>query len=249
MAVMNREQWDLVLMGAGAGLAIGVAAGYFITDRTLRTKYEFIAESEIAEMRTYYAGKAKELQRYQEEVARQPKPHLDGIMVDLGYTSKADADDVVLAEDEERDQEAVEEEDETRNVFSAPQPEPGIPEWNYDRQLRDRSPEYPYVIHKDEFEEKENYTSETLSYFEGDDVLSDGTDAVIPTDQRDALVGEENLQKFGLGSGDPNIVYIRNDGRDVDYEIVRSSRTYAEEVHGFQHSDEPRRRRLRFDDE
>ena len=52
---------------------------------------------------------------------------------------------------------------------------------------------------------------------------------------------------------DPNTVYIRNPRLEVDYEVIRSEGTFAQEVHGFsgddlQHS-ERRRRRRRFDDE
>lgn len=239
MAKLTRQEWGLVLIGAGAGTAIGGALGYVIADRTLKAKYEEIASAEIFEMQEYYLEKKRELHRQQEELARQPKPHLEEVMQDLGYKSN---DNTI--------EPPVVDEPEIRNVFEQDENvDPGVPEWNYDRQIRDRSPDYPYPIHKDEFDEKEEYATLTLSYFEGDDVLSDEQDTVIPPDQRDAMIGEENLSKFGLGSGDPNIIYIRNDSREMDYEIVKSPRSYAEEVHGFQHSDEPRRRRLRFDDE
>lgn len=50
-------------------------------------------------------------------------------------------------------------------------------------------------------------------------------------------IGVDNL-KFGCGSEDKNIVYIRNDSLEKEYEVARSSGTYAEEVAGLKHSDD-----------
>jgi len=46
------------------------------------------------------------------------------------------------------------------------------------------------------------------------------------------------VEKFGHGSGDPNVVYIRNEQYTAEIELCRSPNSYAEEVHGFKHSDE-----------
>jgi hypothetical protein len=45
------------------------------------------------------------------------------------------------------------------------------------------------------------------------------------------------LDRFGHGSNDPSIVYIRNDTLEIIYEVVKSPHYYAEEVHGFKHED------------
>jgi len=92
----------------------------------------------------------------------------------------------------------------------------------------------------------------TLTYFEGDDVLCKDDDTVIR--DQDATVGLGNLSKFGHGSGDPNIVYVRNEELKVDLEIVHSDGKYAVDVAGFkedelQHSSMRRRspRRSEYD--
>jgi hypothetical protein len=61
------------------------------------------------------------------------------------------------------------------------------------------------------------------------------TDEVIDPDNRDNLVGDKNLDRFGHGSNDAFIVYIRNDQLEIVYEVVLSPNSYAEEVHGFSH--------------
>ena len=63
------------------------------------------------------------------------------------------------------------------------------------------------------------------------------TRQVIGVDERNALLGEERWSRFGHGSNDAAIVYIRNDQVEIIYEVVRSPISYAEEVHGFSHDD------------
>jgi hypothetical protein len=128
--------------------------------------------------------------------------------------------------------------------------------WDIEEELKNRSPEVPYVVHRNEHEEgpegPDEYEKFTLTYFEGDDILCKEDDTVI-TDP-DAVIGLGNLSRFGHGSGDPNIVYVRNDTLKVDLEIVHSDGKYATEVAGFkedeiQHSSMRRRspRRSEYD--
>lgn len=94
------------------------------------------------------------------------------------------------------------------------------------------NPEIPYVISADEyFEGEKEYTQLTLTYFAGDDVLAD--EGEMPLVEVDATVGNANLDRFGDRSKDPNVVYIRNDRLEIDYEVCKSTGKYAEEVAGF----------------
>ena len=122
-----------------------------------------------------------------------------------------------------------------------------IEEFDYAAEVDKRDPEYPYVITHDEFMENENgWQQNTLTYFNGDDVLIDDKD--IPVPDIEDIVGSENLTKFGYGSRDRNVVYVRNERLEADYEITLSMGEYAKEVAGFQHS-APLRRFRRSDDE
>ena len=97
-------------------------------------------------------------------------------------------------------------------------------------------------------ENDKEFNQVTLTYFEGDEVLSDERDQTV--DDVDGLAGEDNLQRFGHGSGDPNVLYIRNEHISLDMEILRSKGKYTHEVLGFiEHSDQPKIRRFRSDDE
>lgn len=219
-----------VLTVAGSGL--GTFVGYRLADRKLRKEYERIAEDEIDQMRTHFR---------QQMVAREEKPDLSDLAkrtAELGYSENSDTP----APPGEVNTPVVPED--VRNVFEDTAKD-AAEGWDYEVELASRMEDKPYVIHYDEREEKE-YEEITLTYYAGDDVLCDENDKVV--DSPDFLVGAANLDKFGHGSNDKNVVYVRNESLTIDIEVVRSDKTYAEEVHGFKHEDPPRRRRLYRED-
>jgi hypothetical protein len=120
----------------------------------------------------------------------------------------------------------------TRNVFREAKVEDT---WDYQEELKRRSPDIPYVIHYDERYELEDYDHVTLTYYEGDDVLCNERDEIVDPDRRDEMVGDSNLNLFGHGSNDASIVYVRNDKLELIFEVVRSPNHFAEEVHGITH--------------
>lgn len=209
------------------GILIGFGAGYFFAKRQLETKYNKIAEAEIAEMRAHYLAK--------ERATEEKKPPIDELMSDLGYKTKLEGPD------------------ETVYIKVEPEDESQLSDWDYDAELANRSTDVPYVIHKDEYFNNETpFEQMTLTYYEGDDILADSNDT--PVDDQDAMVGLGNLSRFGHGSGDPNVVYVRNHELQLEIEIVHSDGKFAEEVHGFsddelKHSDRRHQRRRKYDDD
>ena len=81
--------------------------------------------------------------------------------------------------------------------------------------------EKPYMITVDDYAELDDYNTESLYYFE-DGVLTDETDNII--DDAEDIVGEEALAKFDEEEVDS--VYVRNDARKTDYEILRDMGNY-----------------------
>jgi hypothetical protein len=246
---LTTHEIRFLIGGIGLGLAVGATVGYFIARKKMELKYAQIADQEIADMKEHYLERERDVIRFQEELASQPKPNLDAVMDEMNYQRKRST---YTPEEQAAINEVVaeEEEEERRNIFES------LPAWDYSEEMKKRDPERPYVIHKDEFEEgigderEPEWQQGTLSYFDGDDVLTDERDHVIDAD-RESVVGDANLLRFGHGSGDPNVVYVRNEYMTIDIEIVRSPGLYAEEVHGIiEHSDYHRRHRRRhFDDE
>lgn len=81
----------------------------------------------------------------------------------------------------------------------------------------------PYVIPPEQFGDDENYDQISLTYYAGG-VLADENDEVI--DDVEETVGIESLNHFGEYEDDS--VFVRNDTRKCDYEILLDQRTYSE---------------------
>ena len=123
-----------------------------------------------------------------------------------------------------------------QNIFAG-----DTPEWNYERELAGRSPTHPYVIHKDEFYGEElGYTQITLTYYEGDEIMSDEDDT--PLYNYSSTVGP---LLFGHGSGDPNVFHVRNDKLKAEYEVIHDPGHFAVAVLGLELENGPRVRDIK----
>lgn len=135
-----------------------------------------------------------------------------------------------------------------RNIFAADPVEQG---WDYQYEIARRSPDKPYVLHRDEFFANEmDFTQNVYIYYAGDAVLVDEAYEIVANPAR--LVGEH--VRFGHGSGDDSVVYIRNEKRRSEFEINLNLGTYAEtqgvypeddEIEEVRHSSVPKFRQER----
>ena len=118
--------------------------------------------------------------------------------------------------------------------------------WDIDEEVKRRNPHTPYVIHYDEFfaEEMatENYLQKTLTYYAGDGVLVDEDEK--PVYNVNDVVGD-CLNKFGHGSTQPNVVYVRNMTRQEEYEVILDPGKYETEILGLEEEHEPTPKELR----
>lgn len=262
-----------VWSASAMSFAVGALAAHILTTKHMTAKYEALIEDEVHAARLYfsklnkigdYADPIKLSERlnpkdealstyramaesYSEDVsvpaknesALKPEPEEDMESFEKRIIEKAkeEVEDVkdrlgIFEEDEEQDE--IEEEVVTVSVFETHQDD--------GKESTDI-----YVIPKDEFENgASEYTQNTLSYFDGDDVLADERDQPIHNTR--SIIGEDNL-RFGEESMDPNIVYIRNDVLEVDFEICRSDGSFAHEVLGVvEHSEKRKIRKFRETD-
>ena len=114
----------------------------------------------------------------------------------------------------------------SKNVFT----DAKIP-GEFDPETEIRDPDKPYVISKDEFEQAEfDYDQVQFTYYSGDGVLANEMDEEVPNIEKS--VGSDNLLRFGQGSGDPHIVYVRNASANMDFSVVLSEGKFAFEVLG-----------------
>jgi hypothetical protein len=249
-----------------AGLAIGFLTGgilgYVWANKRLRVKYEEVTQEEIDSMREHFRKRA---------LVKEEKPDLSAAVDEItereGYSKpqtplvEEGKDGVQVGETEEVKVEVVEEKEirlgeaprsevspaqVTTNLFEK-QEKDANEGWDYEHEVNERIPTKPYIIHHDEQHEHEGYTEMSLIYYAADDVLTDYHDT--PVEDKEKVAGEANLEKFGHGSDDPNIVYIRNDVLEIEMEIVKNDGSFAEIVHGFKHGEYGSTRKARFDDE
>lgn len=82
----------------------------------------------------------------------------------------------------------------------------------------------PYRIDQDEYDTLDDYESEELLYY-SDGVLADYYGDIV--DDVDDMVGLDNL-KILMEDDDVDSVYIRNDSRRFDYEVLLDLRPYSE---------------------
>lgn len=113
--------------------------------------------------------------------------------------------------------------------------------WDQNEEEKSRNPEQPYVLHKDEFWREElGYTQTTLTYYEGDNMLVDQED--VPVYNFESIIGP---LRFGHGSQDRNVFYVRNNRLRAEYEIIKDRGHYAIEILGLEEEEKANRSSLK----
>lgn len=225
------------LLTAGAGFA-----GYKIAEKRLDTRYSELASKEIAEAKEFYGRLNK---RDEFETPEKAVKNLIGddrntqeYLHDVRKSSEAllNYQGVMTNDTEVEVEETV-----SVNVFT--NDAVSDPNFDLEAEMAGRSSDHPYIISKEEFFHNEvEFDQTSITYYSGDGSLADEQEAEIPV--TDPIVGDANLERFGYGSGDPRIVYIRNEKLQTDFEVALHDGKYAHEVLGLEHSDGgPRGRR------
>jgi hypothetical protein len=217
------------------GAGIGGFVAYKIAVKRTTLKYEIILEDEIEAAKGFYKRLAKDGEFSSPESAVDalvPEEAVEALTQYQGKDKKRVAyEKVELAEEPAKIEVKVEKPQTTVNVFAEHATDPR--DWDWDRELilRAENPEAPYVISFEEFSDNpDHHEQTTLTYYAADDTLADEKES--PIDNVDYVVGEDNLTRFGHGSNDSSVVYIRNERIDSDFEVIRSEGSYRKEVLG-----------------
>lgn len=105
---------------------------------------------------------------------------------------------------------------------------------NYEKDLPKKQKfEEPYLIPPNEFNEVYGYETATLTLY-SDGVIADEDMEMV--DDVDEILGEENLQQ--LRDGETDCVYIRNDSKYCDYEVLMDFGTFEDAVIGYNAEEE-----------
>lgn len=98
-----------------------------------------------------------------------------------------------------------------------------LQECGYSESKDDSLEKRPYVISPSEFGDIDEYAKISLTYY-SNNVLADENDEIV--EDVDETVGIDSLTHFGEYEDDS--VFVRNDARRCDYEILLDQRSYTE---------------------
>jgi hypothetical protein len=223
------------LGGVGLGAAIGFFVGYRFNREKIKAEAFKESEEEIEIIREHYR---------QKEIAREndtAKEELTQVVIREGYTEEP-TPIVDLAALRGRGEEVEQE-----RPLPAPVPITPVQKiyrstdtekdkmdgWNFPSELAKRTPEFPYIIHQDEFTHNETeFAQVSYTYYVDDDVLVDESEEILS--DREAIIGRNVLTRFGHGTDDYNILYIRNPVLELEIEICRDTGNYQENVLGLE---------------
>lgn len=152
---------------------------------------------------------------------------LKGISVDSAKAIKADMD--ALSRD-------VHDCDFDEHMAEREAPEEDISEYEealaFNKQMCEEAlaegySDFPRMISASEMlNQKQWYSKVTLTYYAGDDVLADDQDE--PLEDPMDIIGEHFKEFFGMNEDEPDIIYVRNDDRESDYEVAKVETSYGD---------------------
>lgn len=259
---MNNVNAKIILAFAG-GLCIGGGVGYYLAKQKLRNETEAEVEGVKALYRRLRDEDAAQARADWNPVTEEDGPAdagaeaFDGATpeslaqeaVELGYIN---ADDVVLKRDpnyvapeytqagDEPFPTPVQVEDDLREdveyVHNIRFHNPAGHDPN-DVTTWDRHPDFPYVITEQEFRiDEPNFEKDSITYYKGDNTLAEEDESYIP--DLEGTVGRDNLKYFGLASGDPRVLHIRNERVMTDFEVTLNDGKYHTQVLGLDDEEE-----------
>lgn len=183
-----------------------------VSNRELKDKVEVMG----------YSASLEDVVIREEAMVPQPEPEEEEFINDM---SAEEALEFYAAPDPPNVGNGSQPATETVNVFRNEDSE-----WDWVAERRLRDPNKPYIIHKDEFFEEDpdfDFKQHQLTFYAGDETLVDEYETVV--DRPERVVGK---LRFGHGSGDPNVCYVRNVNQDTEYEILLDPGHYLIEVMG-----------------
>ena len=228
---LNTAGLGYLVVGLGIGAAVGFYFGRKWNKEKLMSEAYKDAEVEIAAMREVYLQKTV-------ASVNADKPPVEEVVKELGYSVKVPERErplkppVPVSEVVEEIADKV-----VERLSDLPENPTGSSKsmnagWNYEEELRRRTPQAPYVIHQNEYNHSEpEYSKVVYTYYDVDSMIIDEEES--PLIYAGVSVGMDNL-KFGHGSDDEDVVYVRNDRLETDMQICRVHRSYEEEVLGLQ---------------
>lgn len=196
---------------------LGAASGSLATWKLIEKKYKDIAQEEIDSVKDTFSKMKKN--EYPDKLEDYPD-----------FEEFDDSDDSDDVEEEPKPEQKIDRNNKPDIVeYAKILSETGYTNYAERQDKKEKKgvepveDERPYVISPDEFGEKDGYENVTLTYY-ADGVLTDYFDNVISN--VDEVVGFDSLDHFGEYEDD--VVFVRNEKMETDYEILRDLRDFNE---------------------
>ena len=231
VTVTKNNPW-IIAAAFVVGLGVGGLVAYKIAEKRLSAEFDQELTEQIAAAKAYRTRIAKEGEFETPEGAVNaliPDAVVEAVQSYQGRTKQIAYDKPETIDPRPPVNIVIENAEVTENVTVVAKDDPR--DWDYNAEIADRelNPNLPYTISFEEFNENNvNHEQTTMTYYTVDNTLADSQDGIV--DNTDAIVGDDNLTRFGHGSHDPNVVYVRNEKIDMDFEIARMHGSYQSEV-------------------
>ena len=206
-----------------ATFAIGAAVGSVATWKLLKTKYENIAQEEIDSVKEAFAEETKTNREPVEDevkVAKAQTKAYNEIIKNVGYSVSSGYSEGIKDlnnEVSEKIKTIVAECDEIVNLGKEAMVNTGGKE----TMVKDG----PYIISPSDFGEDDEYEVITLVCY-ADGVITESDNGEI-VDDVEGAIGDCDVRAH-FGEYEDDSVFIRNEERKVDYEILRDKDNYYE---------------------
>lgn len=231
-----------ILLASAWAASIGLSAfaGYKYAEKRLNKELETVLDEEIQATKNLYAKLNKDgMDTPQEAVAKlAPEVEVEDTKVAAanamstykGQNVELTPNGIVEIVKDPLEIEVILDVEEEHNIFVN-----GVPivqsMYDSEEEALARKNGVPYVVSVQEYDENpDDHEQVVLTWFEVDNTLVDEDEKVI--DDVENTVGSANMYKFGHGSNDSEVVYVRNESRQADYEVTRSQFSYQESVLG-----------------
>ena len=212
---MNKSIFGVV------GFVLGAAAGSLVTWKLIEKKYMDMADEEIRSVKEMYRSKIVNSEVLDEKsddqfVAREDPEFT--ISMELTDEGKQLADRLneltgsYLSDKEKPDYTVYSQAKEKHNAFDDAMP--AEPETKKNE---------PYIIDPTEFGEFSEYEQRELTYYKDGVICENDTDMIDPYD----IFGDLDVGDH-FGEYEDDRVFVRDDRRQVDYEILRDERMFME---------------------
>lgn len=209
------------------GLGVGVLGTYLVVntrnqkllDETMKSAKEFVRIREEHQDKLCNECEFKRKYETQESSLQDIMNEAVKAMIETDYTSYYDnSEDESTREQLEKLSDVIRDDDFDKHFAERESPQDDTP---------DDSEEAIYVIPEETFFEDPDYAKISLTYYTADKTLANMQDDIV-TDV-DKFVGD-CLMIFDHSEQD--VVYIRNEKLEIDFEVTRDSRSYKEVAAG-----------------